>query len=132
MGVQGHTSTGSFGRRPAALAAGGAAHLLPPSPSPPLPHPATLCRLIEDGDLWHWQLEGARAFHAGFRALNIDMDATQNPSVFERLQGLSTQDVIAVVGALDQCLSSVWVVLEAGAWVLHRASHRRVLSGCRA
>ncbi len=54
---------------------------------------------MEDGDLWRWQLEGAKAFHAGFRALNLSMDATQNPAIFSQLAALSTDEVVSVVSA---------------------------------
>ena len=53
-----------------------------------------LYELIQDADLWKWELEGSREFHAGFASLGFELDATKNSTIFEQLLSLDPDEVI--------------------------------------
>ena len=65
-----------------------------------------LIEYIEDGDLWRWQLPNAKAFYAGFHALKLELDANENPVIFERLLQLSLDDRIEAVRSCSCTLCS--------------------------
>lgn len=54
-------------------------------------------KFIEDGDLWRWQIPGAKAFYAGLRARGIEYHAVKNPSVFDQLLSLQPDVLVAEV-----------------------------------
>ncbi|XP_057804171.1 uncharacterized protein LOC131019601 isoform X3 [Salvia miltiorrhiza] len=43
-----------------------------------------LFEYIEDGDLWRWRLPNSKAFSSGLKDLNLEFDATLNPSLFQQ------------------------------------------------
>eukprot|EP00850_Spirogloea_muscicola_P002928 SM000011S19106 [mRNA] locus=s11:879278:883083:+ [translate_table: standard] len=51
---------------------------------------------IEDADLWSWQLTGSKAFTSGLNDLQLEYDANKNPEIFNQLQALVPEDVIAI------------------------------------
>ena len=57
----------------------------------------SMIRYIEDGDLWRWALPQAKAFYAGLTALNLEYDANKNPEIFDKLLGLTSEQLIASV-----------------------------------
>lgn len=52
-------------------------------------------RLIEDGDVWRWWLEGSRDFAAGFAGLKLDMNPASHPALFETLRTLKPEELMA-------------------------------------
>ena len=50
--------------------------------------------LVQDADLWKWKVKGSKEFYAGFASLKLELDATKNPGIFERLLNLSPEDTI--------------------------------------
>lgn len=58
---------------------------------------ATLCRMVEDADLWRWSLPDSQAFHAGLAGLKLEYSALANPDIFDQLLALNPQQVIAGV-----------------------------------
>jgi hypothetical protein len=60
-----------------------------------------LCRWVEDADLWRWALvPQSRAFSAGLAVLKTDFHVGRNPEVWQQLQQLDIQDVLAKVCVL--------------------------------
>jgi hypothetical protein len=51
--------------------------------------------LVEDGDLWRWQLPGSKAFYAALRDTCLEYDVNKNPAVFDTLLQLSTAKMIS-------------------------------------
>lgn len=44
-----------------------------------------LFEYIEDADLWRWRLHNSKAFSSGLKDLNIEFNATLNPSLFQQV-----------------------------------------------
>ncbi|KAK1406669.1 hypothetical protein QVD17_42177 [Tagetes erecta] len=53
-----------------------------------------LFEYIEDADLWRWRLHNSKAFSSGLKDLNIEFNATLNPSLFQQLLSLDVEHVI--------------------------------------
>lgn len=67
-------------------------------------------RWVQDADLWTWQLPDSKAFHAGLSAQNLDYNALDNPGIWQQLQQLDVQKVLAdgrvVLQRQEQLVSS--------------------------
>ncbi|XP_078440627.1 DHHA1 domain protein [Wolffia australiana] len=53
-----------------------------------------LFKLVEDGDLWRWEIPDSKAFHWGLKDMNIEFNVNRNPSVFDQLLKLDPDSVI--------------------------------------
>eukprot|EP00850_Spirogloea_muscicola_P005767 SM000026S09016 [mRNA] locus=s26:1022469:1025631:- [translate_table: standard] len=51
---------------------------------------------IEDADLWLWRLTDSKAFTSGLNELQLEFDANKNSEIFNQLQALVPEDVIAM------------------------------------
>lgn len=49
-----------------------------------------LFEYIEDVDLWRWRLNNSKAFSSGLKDLNIEFNATLNPSLFQQVNLFSS------------------------------------------
>jgi hypothetical protein len=71
---------------------------------------------IEDGDLWRWQKPDGKAFYAGFNALGLELDANAHPGIFEKLLGLSSEELITQARTAElslwstACIARTWLV----------------------
>jgi len=50
---------------------------------------------IQDNDLWHHKLPNSKAFSAGLRDLKLSWNFVQEPALFEQLEALDVDEVIA-------------------------------------
>ncbi|KAK9048738.1 hypothetical protein SSX86_032296 [Deinandra increscens subsp. villosa] len=72
-----------------------------------------LFEYIEDADLWRWRLHNSKAFSSGLKDLNIEFNATLNPSLFQQLLSLDVDHVINQgMSSLSQKQSLINEVLD--------------------
>ncbi|XP_057804169.1 uncharacterized protein LOC131019601 isoform X1 [Salvia miltiorrhiza] len=72
-----------------------------------------LFEYIEDGDLWRWRLPNSKAFSSGLKDLNLEFDATLNPSLFQQLLSLELDSVISQgMSSLEDKQKKIEKVLE--------------------
>ena len=54
----------------------------------------SMCRLVEDSDLWRMACPETPAFRAGINSLGLDFDANKHPEIFDRLLHLDLGQVL--------------------------------------
>jgi len=45
-----------------------------------------LFEVIEDGDLWRWEVPGSREAYAGLGAQGVEFDAEKNPALWDQVR----------------------------------------------
>eukprot|EP00884_Botryococcus_braunii_P018835 jgi/Botrbrau1/5635/Bobra.55_1s0024.1 len=79
---------------------------------------ARMVEMVEDGDLWVWRVAGSDAFYAGLGSLKLELDASQNPGIFDTLLALDPDHLIAIGKSILEKEAKVIAALQKTAFVV--------------